>query len=200
MRAIREATRDSILDAADRLMEIHGYKKMRIDDIAEEVGIGKGSIYLHFSSKEDLALAHIDRIVDRLTQHLNRIADSTATPINKLRQMLKTRVLMRFDSVQHYSTSLTELLAELRTNLLARRTRHFEDEAAIFVRVLEEGQAANEFQLSDVHTTAHTLLLATNSLLPYSLSVQELGNRDDIENKVEAIADLVLNGLLRRDA
>ena len=34
-----------------------------MDDLAREVGIGKGTIYLHFRSKEELALSHIDRIV-----------------------------------------------------------------------------------------------------------------------------------------
>ncbi len=195
MRAIREETRDSILDAADRLLERHGYKKMRIDDIAEEVGIGKGTVYLHFSSKEEIALAHIDRIVDRLTRRLNEIADSNDKPSDKIRLMLITRVLLRFDSVQHYSKSLSELLAELRTNLLARRERHFDDEASIFARVLEEGARKQLFKFSDANATAHTLLLATNSLLPYSLSVKELGNREEIEQKICGLADLVLGGL-----
>src|SRR6187397_2922070 len=44
-------TRDAILDATDRLLARYGYKKMTIDDLAHEVGIGKGSVYLHFSSK-----------------------------------------------------------------------------------------------------------------------------------------------------
>ncbi len=55
-------TRDAILDATDRLLTRFGYKKMTIDDLAAEVGIGKGSVYLHFESKEEIALSHIDRI------------------------------------------------------------------------------------------------------------------------------------------
>ena len=77
--AVRDEIRESILDAVDRLLERSGYKKMKIDDIAEEVGIGKGTIYLHFRSKEDVALAHIDRIVQRLLVRLNEIAESKRT-------------------------------------------------------------------------------------------------------------------------
>ena len=53
--------REAILDATEQLLAQYGYKKIPIDDLAQEVGIGKGSIYLHFTSKEEIALSHIDR-------------------------------------------------------------------------------------------------------------------------------------------
>jgi len=40
----------------------------------------------------------------------------------------------------------------------------------------------------------------TNALLPYSLSPRELGARDAIASQVNAIADLALAGLNRRDS
>ena len=45
--------------------------------------------------------------------------------------MLMTRVLFRFDSVQHYTQSLNELLAHLRPQLLERRKRYFQEEAGL---------------------------------------------------------------------
>ena len=66
--------REALLDATDRLLSERGYQKMTIDDLAREVGIGKGSVYLHFSSKEEIALSHIDRIVERLKERLKLIA------------------------------------------------------------------------------------------------------------------------------
>src|SRR5262249_16762278 len=58
--------RDAILDAAERLLARYGFKKTTIDDLAREAGIGKGTVYLHFPSKEEVALCTIDRIVERL--------------------------------------------------------------------------------------------------------------------------------------
>src|SRR5438128_2017646 len=124
--ARREDVREAILDATDRLLARYGYRKMTIDDLAREVGIGKGTIYLHFSRKEEIALSHIDRIVERLKEKLTAISLEGAPPAERLREMLITRVLFRFDSVQHYTESLNELLAEWRPQLLSRRRRYFE--------------------------------------------------------------------------
>jgi AcrR family transcriptional regulator len=192
------STRDAILDATDRLLAKYGYKKMTIDDLAAEVGIGKGSVYLHFSSKEEIALSHIDRIIDRLTTNLVSIAESRGSVDTRLRKMIVERVLFRFDSVQHYSQSLNELLASLRPKLLERRRRYFEQEANLFAQVLSEGKKAGVFAAKDPLTAAHALLDATNALLPYSLSAYELGERHEIEQKTQNVADLILNGLRKR--
>lgn len=195
----REDVRGAILDATDRLLSRFGYRKMTMDDLAREVGIGKGTLYLYFKSKEEIALSHIDYIVERLKEKLQSIAREDAPPGERLREMLITRVLFRFDSVQHYTESLNELLAELRPQLLARRRRYFDEEAQLFAEVVEKGQGVRAFESGDSHEIAHLLLLATNALLPYSLSVQELGERKEIERKVSHLADLLLAGVLRRN-
>lgn len=190
--------RSAILDATDVLLARFGYRKMTVEDIANEAGIGKGTVYLHFSSKEEVVLSHIDRIVDRLKVHLWNIVDSKAPARDRLRQMLLTRVMYRFDSVQHYTQSLNDLLAVLRPGFLARRARYFDEEAQIFAELLERGRTAGEFQFEDSLSVAYALLNATNGLLPYSLSATELGARPEVEERAAAIADLVVNGLLKR--
>jgi AcrR family transcriptional regulator len=190
--------KSAILDATDRLLSGNGYKKMTIDEIAAEVGIGKGSVYLHFSSKEEIALSHIDRIIDRLKTRLHEIAGKRTSCERRLREMLIERVMFRFDSVQHYTQSLNALLSKIRPALLERRKRHFEEEARIFAAVIKEGVESGELARLTVKDAALSLLLATNSLLPYSLSTQELGERKEIEKRVSVLADLLLKGLIAR--
>lgn len=197
--APKEGVKDAILDATDRLLARYGYRKMTVEDIASEAGIGKGTIYLHFSSKEEVVLSHVDRIVERLKEKLHEISRSDNTAAARLREMLLTRVMFRFDSIQHYTQSLNDLLAALRPGLLARRAVYFEAEARIFADVLRKGRAAGEFEFEDEHATAHAMLQATNGLLPYSLSTTELGERQDVEQRTAGVADLILRGLLCRD-
>jgi AcrR family transcriptional regulator len=196
--APKSAVKDAILDSTDRLLARFGYRKMTVEDIAADAGIGKGTIYLHFNSKEEVVLSHVDRIVERLKDRLREIAALEVSAAEQLRLMLVTRVLFRFDSIQHYTQSLNDLLAALRPGLLARRAVYFEDEAQIFAEVLRKGSQSGEFDFDDASATAHALLQATNGLLPYSLSTRELGEREDVEQRATEVANLMLRGLLSR--
>lgn len=197
--ATRPDIRDLILDAADRLLARSGYKRMTMEELAQEVGIGKGTIYLHFPSKEEVVLSHVDRIVERVKAELGRLAAADGPAPARLREMLKARVLLRFDSVQHYTESLSDLLAALRPGLLARRRRHFDEEAEIIAAVLREGRDAGVFAFSEgAAHTARALLTATNALLPYSLSTRELGQREDVERETSRVVTLLLGGLIAR--
>jgi TetR/AcrR family fatty acid metabolism transcriptional regulator len=200
VRRPRTETRELILDAVDTLFGRSGYARMTIEDVAREAGIGKGSIYLHFASKEDLALSSIDRLIERLLAELRELAASDRPAADRLARMLETRVLYRFDNVNQDSRSLDAMLAGIRTAFLVRREVWFEMEAEVFTAVLADGAASGELDADDPAATARLLLTATNSLLPYSLSKLELGRRSLIAERIGRLAELLLTGLVRRDA
>jgi len=87
--------------------------------------------------------------------------------------------------VQHYTDSLSDLLAAIRSSLLQRREKHFALEAKVFAHVLEEGRKDGSFEAEEIQSTANAILLATNSLLPYSLSAHELGRRKELKRKFQ---------------
>lgn len=191
------ATRDLILDAAERLIGALGYSKTTMDDVARAAGVGKRTIYVHFPTKEEVVLSTIDRIVDRLLARLRDHAAGPGSAPDRVRAMLRERVLFRFDSVRDYSHGLDELFASLRPAYLARRGTYFAAEAGVFAGVIRAGHAAGEFVAPDPAAAAEALLLATNSLLPYALSARELGRRKDVEARAGRVADLLLYGLCR---
>lgn len=57
----RQARAERILDAAGELLQRWGYKRVTIDDVAREAGIGKGTVYLHWRTREDLFEAVLQR-------------------------------------------------------------------------------------------------------------------------------------------
>ena len=194
--ARQDNIRDLILDAVDSLLARFGYTKMTMEDVAREVGIGKGTIYLHFPSKEELVLAHVDRIAGAVVGKLREIAGSAEPAERRLKRMLVHRVLHRFDSVAHYSRSLSDLLSSVRAPLLDRRQGHFEKEAAVFEDVLREGSRLGELDCPDPRSAALVLIQSTNAHLPFNLSARELGRREEVEGQVGHIADLLVKGLL----
>jgi TetR/AcrR family acrAB operon transcriptional repressor len=63
-----EARAQRILDAAARLIMRQGYDKTTMSDIADEVGVSRGVVYLHFQSKEQLVATLMRREVQQYAQ------------------------------------------------------------------------------------------------------------------------------------
>ena len=146
--------REQILDATERLLGRLGYQKTTMDDIAQEAGVARRSIYLHFDSKEAVALGTIDRIVDRLLERLEKLATTEQLAPCRIRDMLAERVLFRFDSVRGYFHSIDEIFRSLRSAYMARRASYFQKEAAIFAKVLIAGRDAGELTIVDPEACA----------------------------------------------
>ncbi|MGH2496922.1 MAG: TetR/AcrR family transcriptional regulator [Ktedonobacteraceae bacterium] len=71
-RSKREERADRILDAAGELMLRWGYNKTTIDDIARYAGVAKGTIYLHWKTREDLFTALMKREYIRLAEDVKQ--------------------------------------------------------------------------------------------------------------------------------
>ncbi|HKF37755.1 MAG TPA: TetR/AcrR family transcriptional regulator [Ktedonobacteraceae bacterium] len=71
-RAQREQRAERILDAAAELMLRWGYNKTTIDDIVRVAGVPKGTIYLHWKTREDLFLALMNREYIRLARDIQQ--------------------------------------------------------------------------------------------------------------------------------
>ena len=71
-RSKREERADRILDAAGELMLRWGYNKTTVDDIARLAGVAKGTIYLHWKTREDLFTALMKREYIRLAEDLQQ--------------------------------------------------------------------------------------------------------------------------------
>ena len=70
-----ETRRDRILEAAMRQFADRGYRGTRVEDVANEVGVAKGTVFLDFGSKEALFLEAFKRAVSLLPAWLDAPAD-----------------------------------------------------------------------------------------------------------------------------
>jgi AcrR family transcriptional regulator len=71
-RSKRKERAERILDAAAELVLRWGYRKTSVDDIAKQAGVAKGTIYLHWKTREELFLALLIRERTREGQHLQQ--------------------------------------------------------------------------------------------------------------------------------
>lgn len=70
-----QTKRELIVEVAMRHFAEHGYRGARVEDIAAEVGVAKGTVFLHFGTKEGLFLAAFERAVSELPAWLDAPQD-----------------------------------------------------------------------------------------------------------------------------
>ena len=107
----REEAREAILDATDRLFERYGYRKTTVEDIAQESAVSRGTVYLYFKNKEEIALSWLGRYNARVRERMREIAAEPVSTTERIRRMLLARILTRLDNIQHLSVSLDELFS-----------------------------------------------------------------------------------------
>lgn len=83
MRVVKEAEerRNEILDVAERLFGTKGFDNTSTNDILNEIGIARGTLYYHFKSKEDILDAMIERMTRQLVAKAKIISEKKELPV-----------------------------------------------------------------------------------------------------------------------
>ncbi|MDB4931647.1 MAG: hypothetical protein JWM10_4131 [Myxococcaceae bacterium] len=183
-----------VLETAARLLRHYGPMKTTIADIAREAGIGVGSVYLEFCSKDDIVEAlsrdgHA-RVIDAMRAALG--ADGCCA--DRLRAMLDARFAAFFE-LSDEGAHAADLLHCERSAVQRIHKRFLEEQQGLVAAFLAEAHAAGEFAVDDPGATAAALLTAYETLTPPFLYAR---CREGAALRHAALHDLVLRGLLRR--
>ena len=90
---ISELRRNQILDAATQVFVRQGFQHARMDDIVEESGLSKGTLYWYFKSKEDIINAILRRLFAGDLEHLESLLNAEGTASERLVQLTNHRVI-----------------------------------------------------------------------------------------------------------
>jgi TetR/AcrR family transcriptional regulator, fatty acid metabolism regulator protein len=142
----RKEREQLILQAAMDLLIEKGYHETSMEEIASRVGISKGAVYLHFSSKEDLIAALFDRGIQSCIVMLDEQLSHGGTPGEKVSQiieMLYGNMSRRFRLMAAVAQSpeLHRLLAANHETMASR----WEEPSRRIAAIIDEGKRSGEF-------------------------------------------------------
>jgi AcrR family transcriptional regulator len=83
---------DKIMETADRLFYEQGFNLTGINQIIEEAGISKPSLYNHFKSKNDLMLAYLDQLYTKWFAGLDAFSEQFDSPLDKVISLFDYRI------------------------------------------------------------------------------------------------------------
>jgi AcrR family transcriptional regulator len=86
---------DAIRETTMRLLAEKGFEAMTMDDVANDVGISKATLYQHFRSKEELAVDVVLHTMGQIEAHIESI-DPKLPAISRLREVMRWIIAKRF--------------------------------------------------------------------------------------------------------
>jgi AcrR family transcriptional regulator len=168
-----EARRAVILDAALRVFGQYGFRRTSMDDIAREAGIGKGTIYLSFASKEEVFQALSQRLAQRMLAGAEAASRQPGTTADKLAAMHTAWFGTYADTIRRspHAADLLDAKHQLSADLIA-------DAAGRYKRLvrdaLTEAVATGELDLEPAgltpDTAAEMLIASARGLQPSTSS------------------------------
>lgn len=181
---------EEIFTEAVRIFKQKGYHATSVQDIADAVGLQKGSLYHYISSKDELLYKIFERSTGALTQRLQEIIASDATPTEKLRAAIDAHLNALTNQLDLYTVYLSErrtMTGRVTTKVRAEAER----QARLVEQIIQEGITRGDWRRTDAKMVAHAILGMCNWLYQWYSPTGRLTPQE-----IAAIfSDLVLNGL-----
>jgi TetR/AcrR family transcriptional regulator, cholesterol catabolism regulator len=187
----RSRRHDVILHAASRLFSSRGYHATSMQDIADAVGILKGSLYHHFESKEAILHRIVAEPIARLHRTVGEIAESRGPAAPKLERAAAAHVQAFHDHYPHLFVYLreTESVRQRLGDTDALGPRDYE---RLWVDIVRDGMKAGELRADlDPTVVVYGMLGMLNWLYKWYDPNGRLGPRE-IATQFSALA---LSGL-----
>jgi AcrR family transcriptional regulator len=133
-----------VLDAATKVFYERGYSAASVQDVADELGILKGSVYHYIDTKEDLLFRLLEEVheeVEVILQEVKALPD--LTPLERLSEYVRRQVennLRNLARITIYYHEIDRLSEDRRRRILDRRSLH----TRFVVGLVREAQRAGE--------------------------------------------------------
>src|SRR5437867_3971516 len=88
--ALWVSRQEQILEAAARLFAKHGYADADTQLLADELGVGKGTLYRYFPSKKALFLAAADRVMRQMRERIDERIQDIVDPLDRIAVAIRT--------------------------------------------------------------------------------------------------------------
>ncbi|MBA4190469.1 MAG: TetR/AcrR family transcriptional regulator [Planctomycetaceae bacterium] len=186
--------REQIIDVAAREFARYGFANTQVQTIANHLGVGNGTVFRYFETKEKLFLAAVECGLRELTAEMDRVLEASLDPLTMFTEAIRTYL-----GFFHRRPEMAEL---------------FIQERAAFPHHHRPLYFAT--QADDEHTCKHTeffqRLMATGRIRPmpierlfavvgdllYGTILTNLlsGRPADPESQARDVTDVILNGIL----
>ncbi len=191
--------RQEILEAAQRVFSIKGFYNSTVNDIALEAEFGIGTIYKHFSSKEELYISLVENKIDDLGLFLRTNVEAQDDPVAKIRALIGAQ-LQYFeeneDFFRIYISGISELEGKIKSRLRSKILERYQRYLVYVSGIFKEGIEREYFKEIDPLKMAVGLLGMINSFISYWIQTD---SSEKLSINIESIYQLIIKGVGREE-
>ena len=182
---------ERILDALQELLENHKLQSISVSEIAETAGIGKGSIYYYFPSKDAILEALVERSYEKPLQTAKALAGrAEISPFIRMAMIFEacrnsSSEFIKSENNKNSGTQEKSFLHQKYINHIITELK------PVLAEIIRQGIKAGQICFSDPDALAEIVLIVLtvkmdNTLVPSS--------KEDIENTISALVSLLEKG------
>jgi AcrR family transcriptional regulator len=186
-----EEVKNSIIEAAKRVLQKWGLNKSTMEDIAHEAGKGKSTLYYYYKSKDEIFEAVAKTELNNIIIKAKSATINVSSPKEKLKKYIATMLIEIKKTVSIYPLVKGEIKGN--KEFLDRTIKQFNDkEEAIIMEILKQGLNSGEFNFlkeSELNKAANVIVGMFSGLGLYLFF-----DNDDSE-KIDIATRLIAEGI-----
>jgi len=185
--------RERILEAAQTVFARKGYYQAKIEEIAELAGVGKGTVYEYFVSKEELYKEMFKVILNRYTEYVMVEATPEMTTKEWIRHLLEMHLRYMLENRQHMPTNFGDL-GGMDTEILEWMYDMRKRSVNRLVPVFQKGIDRGELKGMDPELGANLLI---GMMRGVTLPLMVEGTYGEPSQVAEAMTEILFHGIAR---
>ena len=187
-----EEKRKNISIAAVKTFAVKRFDRATVEEIATSAGVGKGTFYLYFNSKEELLSFLFDHGIKKLIEYVQQEIKKGRTPSEKLKIAISAQLDFNYSYEEYINFFLREFW-NYREELKKQVYKLREEYIVIFQDIIEKGIEKGEFKDVDAETISSGLFGMLNiSSTHWTIFSDEF----PIEDMEESIKKVFLEGII----
>jgi len=190
---VTEERTQQILEAAVSAFVQSGIANTRMEDIAQEAGLSKATIYLYFKSKDELVFAILDSMLARELAYANELL-AADLPVEEKIEKMADIVVADMAQIKPMASLYMEFIAQAARDESVRAIleKPFHEFLDVFSALIAQGVTSGEFRPLNVKEAALTMFtLIDGAILMWVYDPEFV----DLEQQIKASLQLLLAGL-----
>ena len=178
-------TKRKIFEIAMKLFSEKGYDATSIEEITATVGVAKGTLYYHFSSKEEI----FNFLVEEGMKLLKNSIEIKTSKCNTVKEKIKAIILIQIKGIIKYENLLAIVFSQIwgsetRNKLCKEKVQEYVN---VVERIVKEGIDNGEIKQCNSRLMSYTIFSLTSSIMMYKNQMKKDYSIPDLYRECENI-------------